>query len=174
MTRCFIAIDMPGEVKHELVNVQKQLPEFKGKLTEKQNLHLTFKFLGEISEDKVKEAKEILKKIKFRKFKAKLGSLGVFTESFIKIVWIKLENCDALQKAIDDALEGLFAKEKNFTSHLTIARVKDVRDKQKFLDSMKKIRANPVEFEVSNFSFKKSTLTEKGPVYGDIAELKLD
>jgi 2'-5' RNA ligase len=171
--RCFIAIDMPEEVKKELEKIQKQLPEFKGKLTEKQNLHLTFKFLGEISEEKVKEAKEKLKKIKFRKFKAKLGGLGVFTELFIKIIWIKLENFDALLKAIDDALEGVFAKEKNFTSHLTIARVKDVRDKQKFLDSMKRIRANPIEFEVSNFSFKKSTLTETGPVYEDIAELKL-
>jgi 2'-5' RNA ligase len=178
LIRCFIAIDLPEEVKKEIVNIQMQLPQCKGKLTEKKNLHLTFKFLGEIPEDKVQEAVKRLKKIKFKKFKATLGSLGVFKPSEIKIVWIMLENCDELQKAIDDALDGLFAKETNFTSHLTIARVKALinqgnQGNQGFLYDMKRIRVNPAEFEVKSFSLKKSTLTPKGPIYEDIAEIKL-
>jgi 2'-5' RNA ligase len=134
---------------------------------------LTFKFLGEISEEKVKEATKSLKKIRLKKFRAKLGNLGVFTESFIKIIWIRLENCDALQKAIDDSVEDLFAKEKNFMSHLTIARVKDVKDKRKFLEELKYIKIKDMEFEVNSFKFKKSTLTEKGPIYENISEIKL-
>lgn len=171
--RCFIAVDLPAEIKKELEKIQKSLPEFKGKLTERQNLHLTFKFLGEISEEQVKETKERLKRIKLKKFKARLGKVWVFTESSIRIVWINLENCDALQKEIDSALEGLFAWEKNFTSHITLARVKAVKDTRGFLDDMKKLKAKPMEFEVAKFSFKKSTLTEKGPIYEDIAEFSL-
>ena len=104
MVRCFIAIDIPDEIKEELAKVQKQLPEFKGKLTEKDNLHLTFKFLGEISDEKADEVKKRLKKIKFKKFTAKLGELGLFSPSFIKILWIKIENCDGLQIEIDESI----------------------------------------------------------------------
>jgi 2'-5' RNA ligase len=35
--RTFIAIDIPEEIKKELIKIQKQLPEFKGKLTEKED-----------------------------------------------------------------------------------------------------------------------------------------
>jgi 2'-5' RNA ligase len=38
-------------VKEEIIKIQKQLPEFKGKLPEKENHHITLKFLGEISEN---------------------------------------------------------------------------------------------------------------------------
>ena len=171
--RCFIAIDLPEEIKKEIAKIQKQLPDFKGKLTEKDNLHLTLKFLGEISDEQVNNIKEKLEKIKFNKFKAKLQNIGVFSESFVRIIWINLENCDGLQKEIDNALSKLFKREERFMSHLTIARVKYIKDKQKFLDSLKKIKIAPVEFEVQGFALKKSTLTGRGPIYGDIIRFSL-
>ncbi len=166
--RAFIAIDIPDNAKKEIANIQKQLPEFKGKLTEESNLHLTLKFLGEISEEQTEKIKESLKKIKFRKFTAKLSDLGFFSESFIRIIWIKLENCDELQKEVDNELKDLFKKEERFMSHLTIARVKAVKDKKRFIDELKKIKVNPIEFEVSKVHLKKSVLTSKGPVYEDV------
>ena len=174
LTRCFIAIDLPEEIRDEIVKLQKQLPEFNGKLTEKENLHLTFKFLGEIPDEKVDEVKKALKKVKFKKFKAKLGDVGLFSPSFIKILWIKLENCDELQQEIDNALEGLFKKEKGFMSHLTIARVKSVRDKKIFLHYFKKLKTNPLEFEVNEIHFKESKLTPEGPIYSNILKKKLN
>lgn len=173
MTRCFIAIDLPGEVKNEIVKIQNQLPEFRGKLTEKNNLHLTLKFLGEIEEEMISKAEEKLKCIKFKKFKAKLGGIGIFSESFIRIVWIKLENCDKLQEEVDKSLNSLFKKEKRFMSHLTIARVKLVKDKRKFIDLLDKIKIAPVEFEASSFALKKSTLTKQGSVYEDLMRFEL-
>ena len=47
--RCFIALDLPIEIKEELKNVQEELKKqdlFKGKFTEPQHLHLTLKFFG--------------------------------------------------------------------------------------------------------------------------------
>ena len=173
MIRCFIAIDLPEEIRDEIVKLQKQLPEFSGKLTEKENLHLTFKFLGEIPEEKVDEVKKALKKIKFKKFKAKLGEFGLFSPSFIKILWIKIENCDGLQQEIDNALESLFKKEKGFMGHLTIARVKSVRDKKMFLNHFKRLKTPPLEFEVKEIHFKESKLTPNGPIYTDVLKKKL-
>lgn len=174
--RSFIAIDIPEEIKSEIVKIQKKLSEsglFSGKLTERENLHLTLKFLGELSEKEIEEVKSGLKNIKLEKFKASFGKLGVFSESFIRIIWIELENCGKLQGEIDKKLEGLFAKENRFMSHLTIARVKKVEDRKKLIDEIEKIKINK-EFDVSEFKLKKSTLTEKGPIYEDIENYYLN
>lgn len=178
MIRSFIAIDMPEQAKKEIVKVQKILEKknlFSGKLTEKENLHLTLKFLGEIDEEKVEEVKEKLKEIEFSKIKVGLGEIGVFSEDFIRIIWVHLvgEGILGLQKEIDDKLESFFQKEKRFMSHLTIARVKSVKDREKLLDELKKIKLG-CEFEIDRFLLKKSTLTEKGPVYEDLLEIKLN
>jgi len=68
MKRCFIAINFDEEIKNKIVEIQKQLPEFLGKKTEIENLHLTLKFLGEIDDDKIKIVQEKLREIKFKKF----------------------------------------------------------------------------------------------------------
>lgn len=169
--RCFISIDIPEDIKDEIVEIQKDLEEqnlFSGKLTEKENLHLTLKFLGELDEQGVKRVRKKLGEIKFKKFKSGLENLGVFTPNLIKIIWITLAGCGELQKEIDEKLSSLFGKEERFMSHLTIARVKSVKDKEKFISELGKIDYEKKEFCVSEFKLKKSTLTEKGPVYEDI------
>lgn len=172
--RVFISIDIPDNVKEEILRIQKKLPEFSGKLTEEENLHLTLKFLGEIDEKQVKEIKDKLSEIKLERFYARLGEVGVFNKKFIKIIWIKLDNCEKLQKEIDSKLSDLFPKEKRFMSHLTIARVKNIKDKKKFISEIEKIKINKINFLVSEFKLKKSTLTQDGPVYEDILEVELD
>ncbi len=171
--RVFISIDMPETVKREIKKIQEKLPEFYGKKTEIENLHLTFKFLGEIDENKVEEIKRKLKEIKFNKFEAEINSIGVFSEKFIRIIWLHLTNCEDLQKEIDEKLRDLFEKEKRFMSHLTIARVKSIRDKRKFLEEINKIKTSKIKFLVESFKLKESTLTEKGPIYNIIEEYNL-
>ena len=63
MTRCFISIDLPEIIRREIQKIQEQLPDFKGKLTEQENLHLTLKFLGEISDDEIEEIRKKLREI---------------------------------------------------------------------------------------------------------------
>lgn len=98
MKRCFVAIDIPENIKKDILKIQDSLPEFKGKLTESENLHLTLKFLGEISEDKIEKVKRRLREINFQNFKTDIGSIGVFSEKFVKIIWLYLTNCERLQK----------------------------------------------------------------------------
>lgn len=174
--RCFIAIDLPNEIKNELVRIQKQLPEAKMKLVEKQNLHLTLKFFGELSNNEINKIKEQLKNIKIRKFSVNLGKLGVFEPNFIRVVWISIEGdgIRKIQQEIDASLETIgIQKNKQFTSHLTLARIKFVKDKQMFINLLKEIKLKQLEFEINNFALKKSTLTGKGPIYKDIVRFEL-
>ncbi|MCK9595573.1 RNA 2',3'-cyclic phosphodiesterase [Candidatus Pacearchaeota archaeon] len=178
--RTFIAIDIPEEVKEKIIEIQKQLPEFKGKLTEKENLHLTLKFLGEVNEEKIERVKEELGKIKLKSFKAEIDSIGVFDNIESKnyssklIVWLHVKNCNELQKKIDNQFFKLFARERRFMGHLTIARIKKIKDKKKFLEEINKIKLSSMNFFVKSFELKKSVLTEQKPVYETLESYNLN
>lgn len=166
--RAFIAIEIPEKIKKEIIKIQKQLPEFKGKLTEEENLHLTLKFLGEVDEKNIEEIKKKLNEIKIKKFNSEVDSLGFFSEKFIRIIWLHMSNCEELQKQIDEKLKDFFPREERFMSHLTIARVKNVENKKEFIEQMKRIKISKMNFEVKKFELKESVLTEEKSIYKDI------
>jgi len=174
--RVFIALDLPREVINYMKELQKLIEKknlFIGKFTESENLHLTLKFLSEVDESTIEEVKKRLKGIKFPIFEAELGEVGVFSRKFIKIIWIKLENCGKLQKEIDNKLKKMFEPEFRFMSHITLARVKNVGDKRALIDYLKNIKIKKIKFKVESFFLKKSELSSEGPVYEDIEEYKL-
>lgn len=178
VVRCFIALDFPREIVSEIERVQKELDKkkmFIGKLAEPENLHLTLKFLGEIEPEKIEKIKLKLGEIKLEKFMGYLGELGVFSSNFIKIVWARIlgKKVEELQKQIDEKLEGLFEKEERFMSHLTIARVKKVKDKKVFLQELEKINVKNLGFSVEKFYLFKSELKETGSVYTVLEEFNL-
>jgi len=119
--RAFISIDIPEEMRKEIIKIQRSLPKFFGKKTAPENLHLTLKFLGEINEEQLSVIKKRLSKLSFSSFETEIDFLGFFDNYPRGIVWLHLTNCEQFQKEIDDALKDLFGKEKRFMSHLTIA-----------------------------------------------------
>lgn len=172
--RAFISIELPEEIKKEIFRLQDLLPKFEGKKTELENLHLTLKFLGEISEEQLEKIKKELKEVKAKSFKASLGELGVFSPRFVKIIWIKLLGCEKLQEEIDIKLKNLFPKEKRFMSHITIARVKQVKERKSFIEEIKRLKTRWLEFPIEKFTLRKSTLTKTKPVYEDIEVYQLE
>lgn len=163
--RLFISINFPEEVKKEILKIQSLLPEFEGKKIEKENLHLTLKFLGEVDENFLNEIKNALGTIEFPEFEASLGTLGLFHEREIRILWAGVSGCERLQKEVDASLKMLFKKEERFMGHLTIARVKKIRDKKFFLREFKKILFPKISFRIKDFYLMESRLTAKGPTY---------
>ena len=191
--RCFIALDLPRGIINEIKRIQQLIKKkklFDGKLTESENLHLTLKFLGEISEDKVEKVKEGLRKIKFENFEAELGEIGAFPmkykkkvrgkdkkyKNYIRVIWVKLggKGVFELQKQVDEILKDLFKPEVRFMSHITIARVKRVYDKTGFLEYLNKLKIPKLRFKVKKFYLKKSELFESGPIYEDVEEYVLE
>ena len=114
-----------------------------------------------------------LGKVEERPFGAQISGLGVFSKSQVRIVWLRMKNCDGLQKKIDNALSGLFEKEDRFMGHLTIARVKSVKDRARFLAKLLKIKTSEMNFTVKSFSLKRSKLTRAGPTYETIEDYAL-
>ena len=111
LVRTFISIEMPENIIREANKIQKQLPEFRGKFTEEENLHLTLKFLGSIDENKLDEVRKNLRDVKIKRFYSEISEIGVFPPEKIRIVWLKLTNCEFLQEEVDEKLSGLFIRE---------------------------------------------------------------
>lgn len=172
--RLFIAIEVPEEIHGYFLELQKKVNTSLAKITLAKSFHLTLKFLGEVDENKKDKTIELLREVKFEPFSAELNNVGVFpNENYIRIVWVGLEPKDKiteLQQKIDNILVDLFAKDKRFHPHITLGRVKFVKDKKEFINLLKEIKVEKKSFEASVFKLIKSTLTPEGPVY-EVLEL---
>lgn len=196
--RCFIAIDLPEEARKEIARIQAKINsevEMKANWVKPELLHLTLRFLGEINDFRVNQIKELLKGqsgqniqsnqslsglggLSGLSFEARLNGLGTFpSESFIRVLWIGLEPREkfkALHELIDRQLEKIKIKpDKQFEAHVTLARIKWLKDKREFLEKIKKIKPEPISFKIDEIKLKKSTLTRDGPIYEDIITIKL-
>ncbi|MFH1823448.1 MAG: RNA 2',3'-cyclic phosphodiesterase [archaeon] len=170
--RTFIAIELPSSTRDELKKIQEKFkanPGVSANFVNPENLHLTLKFLGEIPEEKVEQIKKL--KIDFKKFKVNLGKVGVFPSlNYIRILWVSLEP-GFLIKDLHDKIEEILQAKKDvkFESHITLARIKNLKSTKDFLKEMKNTKVNNKEFEVGSIVLKKSTLEPgKLPVYENL------
>jgi len=182
--RVFIAVELPEHVRarvfHEFENLQKK-NLFKGKFVEKNNLHLTLHFIGEISEERVEEIKKILKEVNFPRFLCNVGKVGFFnSEKHIKVIWVGLiskeDNFQKLQKEITKKFPEIKSQNNNFFSHITIARVNSIMNKEELVKEAKRINFKKLDFGVDKFVLMKSELMKEkgvGPQYKVLEEFKL-
>ena len=85
-----------------------------------------------------------------------------------------MSNCEGLQKEVDEALRGLYEKEQRFMGHLTIARVKKVQNKKKFIEDLRQINVPKRFFFIDKFYLMESKPKKEGPEYTVLEEYKLD
>lgn len=125
---------------------------------------------------KIKEIKQKLSTIKFPILNLKLSQAGTFNfKGKPRIAWIKVTgNIFQLQKEIDDKLKDLFPKEDRFMSHLTIARIKYVKDKKGFIDYVSNIKPKQIKFPISQFKLKSSELKPEGPIFTTLERYELE
>ena len=104
--RTFIALDLPPAMRRAVVSIQETLrtrqPDLR--FTAQDNLHLTLKFLGEITAPATREAEERLQRIQPGPLRMRLAGAGCFSP---RIVWLAIRGADALQRLVDEALAEL-------------------------------------------------------------------
>ena len=179
--RSFIAFDIDNErVLASLAAVQKLLRETGAdlKFVEPQNIHVTMRFLGDISPAMVDKIHEALKNVKFTPFVIKLCGLGVFPSlNFPRVVWAGMTIGADKLKAIYGQLEpqirglGFAADDHGFSPHLTIARVRSALAKQRLAELV--TEKSDFEFGMINadcLRLKRSQLSPKGPTYSILRE----
>jgi 2'-5' RNA ligase len=180
MIRTFIAVELPNSMKKHIKSIQQEI-DLKGlKLVKPELVHLTLKFLGDIPESQVEPISTALSNINCTPFNARVVGVGVFPNpSYIKVVWLGAHGeFDLLHSEVERVLkEFRFKKDRGkFTAHATLARVKYLDDSSKsqmahILAELQDVDLG--EFRVNTITFKKSTLTPKGPIYETLKEIPL-
>jgi len=181
--RSFISMDITSkEVLDKIKTFQTYLKNTACpmKVVERENLHLTLKFLGEIGESSYKRIVESLgpSLSEFSSFEVNLKGTGFFPSiSDLRVIWVGMNAPEIvyIQKEIDDTLKSMgFKEDRKFVPHLTVSRVKSSLNKKPLLNVLDEYK----NFEfgsdmVKKINFKKSTLTPEGPIYETLKEFEL-
>jgi len=136
--RAFLAVPVVGdEVLVRLRALLSQLREIRGlRAVSPHQLHFTLKFFEELPEAKLPAAKAAAAKAAAASFSFSLNLLGLGTfppRGPARVLWVGCENGGealvSLASTVDKefTLEGFAPESRPFSSHLTLARVKDPR-----------------------------------------------
>ena len=179
--RTFISLELPENIKKEIFKSFESLKNSGvafGNFVKKDNIHLTLKFLGNISEEKIKQIEKKLSEVSFKSFDANVGEIGFFpSEKYIRIIWVDLiaKEIAQLKKIIDNKLHeiGINHDNREFSSHITVARIKKMKNKQDFFKKIKELKIKKMSFSVNSFFLIKSELRNNGPAYKVLKEFRL-
>ena len=187
--RSFIAIELPRELKLALSQLQENLKSASSapvKWVDPGNIHLTLKFLGNISPEITGRITSALEDAArgTHPFDIEVSGLGVFPNmKRIQIIWVglagELVKLGQLQKRIEEMLAplGFPSEARPFTPHLTFARVRDYASPDDRLALGELIAGTSFEqkykINVSAVLLIKSQLTREGPIYSRISAIAL-
>ncbi|MGC9780494.1 MAG: RNA 2',3'-cyclic phosphodiesterase [Candidatus Heimdallarchaeota archaeon] len=181
--RSFFAVDLEDkEITKKIVDIQSQLefPDTRIVFVAPENLHFTLKFLGDIEERIVPELEKAAQNISFNDFELELSGMGCLPNySYINALYIGvtkgLENLATIAKELE-SLSGKFNFKKetrSFRAHLTIGRVKRIRDKNPLISKIKENEETYFgKINITSFKLKKSDITPQGPIYTNLFEVK--
>jgi 2'-5' RNA ligase len=183
--RMFISIEVPEAVKKELAVAQGRLrvAGADASWTRAEGMHLTMKFLGEVTDQQVPEIMSSLRKAAEGTGPLGLSVSGVGTfpnPKNARVVWIGLAGdivqLTRLQVAVENAmvLLGMAREERKFTPHLTLGRIKYIRFHDRWIKTLEEIRDISLPgFEVTSVSLMKSELKPAGAVYTEMGRVEL-
>jgi RNA 2',3'-cyclic 3'-phosphodiesterase len=172
--RSFLAIELPEETKDRVLELSKKF-DFTGVTLVKRNaLHITLLFFEDANDNEIGEIKAAMDSIRSDAFAILLRGVSSFDKERPKVVFIEVaEGADKLKLIHEELSKHLPSEEREFTPHLTIARVRDQRSKDRIIAAINELNgAEMGRFTVSGIKLIKSTLTSEGPVYETLYEVK--
>ncbi len=179
--RAFLAFDIENQdVKKKLADMQINVAQTGAdlKLVEPENIHMTIRFLGDITLNMADKVYEEMKKTQFTPFNVQINGVGVFPNlSYPRVVWAGItQGADPLRSVftqLEPKLQnlGFTPDPKGFSPHLTIARVRSARNNEQLAEFItKNTKYDFGTFKAQCLRLKRSELTPKGPIYSTLKE----
>lgn len=184
--RLFVAAAISDGVREKVMDMVQILKPIRAdvKWVEKENLHLTIKFLDEHPASRIPVIEEGLTEAVtgFRAFRAEFRGTGVFpNKKNPTVFWVGLEKgrdeLKALARRVEEALEkrGFPREKREYTAHLTVARIRGPYNLTNFLTRMQDWSAAWFGYmQVDRIFLVKSTLFPTGPRYEPLASFLLE
>ena len=176
MKRLFIAIKIKpdAEFMQQFRELKDTLRHESVKWVEEQNIHITLKFLGETAEDRIPAIGEALDAVarQTKVFRFSLTGLGIFGSTYEpRVLWTKVHPAEpllALMESVHNALvpAGFERDRQNLVPHLTLGRIRSLRDKKLFremVEDHRDIESAPITG--AGMILFESILKKEGPEY---------
>ena len=179
MKRLFIAIKIePDERFLQIYNHLNSSLKYESlRFIEIDKIHLTLRFLGETPEVKIVEIDKILSEVtdKVNAFSLNINRVGVFGSSYNpRVIWFGIDHNEALthlHTRIETNLTkvGFFPDRQNFVPHLTLSRIKQLKDLKLFQKIIGGFREKEImKQDVLEYSLIESILMKEGPIYNTL------
>jgi 2'-5' RNA ligase len=189
-TRCFIAIELPPELKAELTRLQNKLRSAPGgnsaRWVASDGIHLTLIFLGNVPTDKIPAIMQVIEEAarETPELRLEIDECGCFPNNRRpQVIWVGLSGdikiLDELVNRLERSLARLGFKPEGrpFTPHLTLARMRDTAtpgERQAIGEAISKTKSDvAVNLTVNGICLMQSELTPKGAIYTRLVEAKL-
>jgi 2'-5' RNA ligase len=183
--RIFIGIKLDDKVLKEM---EKFLKPFKKtaspiKWTKPENIHVTLKFIGEVTPDKYSRIETLLDNADFHTgaIDLNIAGCGKFGKGRdMSIFWIGLdknEKLEDLYNRIENTLKkaGIPKEQRKFKPHLTVARNKKNHNFKSFFELIDQNSDRLIAGQrVTGFQVVESRLTPDGPLYTPLKEISID
>jgi 2'-5' RNA ligase len=182
--RTFIAVELPERIKREIEQLQapfKETDTFVSWVKPK-NIHVTLKFLGEVSEEKINEVFSATEKAVegARKFTMSLRGTGAFPNlRRPRVIWVGAGSgggeLSQMAVRIEQEMEKIgFPKEKRkYSAHFTIGRVKSPKNIEKLMELVSSSDFQTEEIEVNEVVVIRSQLDPGGAIYTPLKKIPL-
>jgi 2'-5' RNA ligase len=184
MKRTFIAIDIIPADKlkeaYDLIRYRMRLERINWVPAD--HMHITLNFLGDTEDNLLSEIKVIAKGIadKHHAFEISLHSFGVFKSlKEPRVLWLGCEPSSALdqiKEELDESLAVLGFEPENrpFRPHLTVGRVKDIRQQNQLVQLITLFKNTTFQKQLINsIIIYESKLTPTGPNYVMLEKFRL-
>jgi len=179
--RSFISVDLEDEkILSQVESIMSSLSSLGGDLkpVERENIHLTLKFLGNVSASKLEEIRSALEQVVFPPFSLEIRGAGAFPNlKRMNIVWIGIGEGWSQVELIYEQTEKLlhqlgFSREtRAFSPHITVARVRSGRKRDEIAAFLSNLTDESFgTFTVENVRLKQSILSPSGPRYSTLFE----
>ncbi|UZP66691.1 RNA 2',3'-cyclic phosphodiesterase [Desulfovibrio mangrovi] len=169
--RLFVAIELPEVVKTSLKTLQEEPP--RARWATPDNLHLTLRFIGEVTLDQAEGIRRQLRSVRFKPFPLRMHKVGYFFRKPQAVLWAGMEASDPLQNLkndIDDALRqaALTVTTEYFVPHITLGRMKHAEKAELKAFAARHATWTAPAFTVTGFILFSSVLNAKGATHNAV------
>jgi RNA 2',3'-cyclic 3'-phosphodiesterase len=185
MIRCFLAIDLPEELRPGLAQVQEELQRSHADVrwVAPGNIHLTLKFFGNVPDDEIDTLAQAAREAAAETSPLQLQATGAGafpSPTAPRVVWLGLGGDIVHLTQLFYRLEKAFAalgyppEGRAFNPHLTLGRVKSPANRERLAKLLAKLP--PVDwppFEVKELILFQSVLSPKGSTYTPLQVIPL-
>ena len=177
MPRLFVGLNLPEDVKDRLLSLQGGVPG--ARWQERDQLHLTLRFIGDVEEPDILELINGLGALEMAPFPMHLSGSGQFGDKRPHVIWAGVAENEELRRLaakVEQVVQraGFPPETRKYYPHVTLARLKNPSTERVFRYVADHSLFRTHTFDVSEFHLFESHLGSAGAIYQIVASFALD